>query len=90
MENFDNLIVSLLDSDAMKGCFKKELSEKLGVDVSEITEVWLETQVIDGVIRQMLKVAFVDATIKKEKLVKLPFDHIYENCIVFKVGDTIL
>ena len=90
MENFDSLIISLLDSDAMKGCFKKELGRLLNVPLVCISDIWLETTVTDGVASQVLKVAFIDAEIKKEDLMELPFKSIYENCIVFEVGDTIL
>ena len=90
MDNFDSLVISLLDSDAMKGCFKKELGRLLNVPVICITDIWLETELIDGVVKQEVYVSFVDAEIKKEDLVKLPFKHIYENCIVFEVGDTII
>lgn len=90
MENFESLVISLLDSDAMKGCFKKELSNILDVPMECITDIWLKTIITDGVISQEVCVAFVDAKIKKENLVKLPFKHIYENCIVFEVGDTII
>ena len=90
MENFDSLVISLFDSDAMKGCFKKELSRLLNVPVVCISDIWLKTNLIDGVVSQEVWVSFIDAEIKKENLVKLPFKHIYENCIVFEVGDTIL
>ena len=90
MENFDSLIISLLDSDAMKGCFKKELGKILNVPVVCITDIWLETTITDGVASQILKVAFIDIEISKENLMKLPFKSIYENTIIFEVGDTIL
>lgn len=90
MDNFDNLIISLLDSDAMKGCFKKELGRLLNVPVVCISDIWLESTIHDGVVTQELYVAFIDAKISKDDLMKLPFKHIYENCIVFEVGDTIL
>ena len=90
MENFEQLVISLLDSDAMKGCFKKELGKLLNVPVVCISEVWLQTNLINGVATQEVYVAFINAEIKKEDLMKLPFKHIYENCIVFEVGDTIL
>lgn len=90
MENFDNLVVSLLDSDAMKGCFKKELGKILNVPLICITDVWLETTLVNGVAIQELKVAFVDAKISKKDLMKLPFKYLYENCIVFDVGDVML
>lgn len=90
MDNFDSLIVSLLDSDAMKGCFKKELCRVLDIPIQHITDIWLETTVTDSIASQVLKVAFIDIEIKKEKLMDLPFKSIYENCIVFEVGDTVL
>lgn len=90
MENFDSLVISLFDSDAMKGCFKKELGKLLNVPVVCISDIWLETELIDGVVSQEVWVSFIDTKIKKEDLIKLPFKHIYENCIVFEVGDTIL
>lgn len=86
----DNLVISLLDSDAMKGCFKKELASKLNLPIICIADVWLQTKLVDGVAMQELYVAFVDNKISREDLMKIPFDYIYENCIVFEVGDTIL
>ena len=90
MENFDSLVISLLDSDAMKGCFKKELGRILNVPVDCITDIWLETKLVDGVASQVLKVSFIDVEIKKEDLMKLPFKSIYETCIVFEIGDVVL
>ena len=90
MDNFNSLVISLLDSDAMKGCFKKELGKILNVPLTCITDIWLETTLVNGVAMQELKVAFVDAKISKKDLMKLPFKHIYENCIVFDVGDVML
>ena len=77
MENFDELIISLWDSDAMKGCFKKELGKILNLPLICITDIWLETELNDGVASQILKVAFIDAEIKKEDLMKLPLNSIY-------------
>ena len=90
MENFDSLIISLLDSDAMKGCFKKEISRLLDIPVEGVTDVWLQTEITDGVASQELYVSFIDVKIRKNNLSKLPFKYIYENCIVFEVGDKIL
>lgn len=90
MDSFDNLIISLLDSDAMKGCFMKELGRILDIPVICIKEIWLETELIEGVASQELWVSFIDAKIKKEDLMKLPFKYIYENTIVFDVGDRII
>lgn len=90
MENFESLVISLLDSDAMKGCFKKELSSLLNISEDCIKEIWLKTNLVDGLVRQEVYVSFIDATIEKEDLMKLPFKSIYENCITFEVGDTFL
>ena len=90
MESFDSLVVSLLDSDAMKGCFKKELARILNVPITCINEIWLESEIIDGMVNQILKVSFIDAEISKESLMKLPFKSIYENTIIFEVGDIVL
>lgn len=90
MENFESLVISLLDSDAMKGCFKKELSKKLNISSDCISDIWLQTTLTDGVASQEVYVALVDAKINKTDLMKLPFKAIYENCIVFEVGDTII
>lgn len=90
MENFERLVISLLDGDAMKGCFKKELGKILNVPLVCITDIWLNTKLIDGVAIQEVYVSFTDVEISKEKLMQLPFKHIYNNCIVFEVGDTVL
>lgn len=89
MESFDSLVISLLDSDAMIGCFKKELASKLNIEVTAIGDVWLESEIIGGVVSQMLNVSF-DAKITKELLMDLPFKYVYGNRIVFDVGDVVL
>ena len=90
MEEFDNLVISLLDSEAMKGCFKRELAKELQIPISSINEVWLESDTIDGLVQQVLKVSFINVEISKEKLMNLPFKSIYENTILFEVGDILL
>lgn len=90
MESFDSLIISLLDSDTMKSCFKKELAESLNIPVTTISDVWLETSLVNNVATQELVVSFVDANISKDKLMDLPFKSIYENTIIFEVGDIFL
>ena len=90
MEDFDKLVISLLDSEAVKGCFKRELAKELHIPVSSIGDVWLESDVIDGLVTQVIKVAFIDVEISKERLMKLNFKSIYENTIVFEVGDILL
>ena len=52
MDNFENLVISLLDSDAMKGVFKKELSRLLNIPVLCIGDIWLETTLTNGVASQ--------------------------------------
>lgn len=90
MESFDSLIISLLDSDTMKSCFKKELAESLNIPVTTISDVWLETSLVNNVATQELVVSFVDANISKDRLMDLPFKSIYENTIRFEVGDIFL
>ena len=90
MEEFDRLVISLLDSEAIKGTFKKELAEELDIPVKNITGVWLESELVDGVVSQNVVVSFVNVEISKEKLLKLPFKSIYENTIIFEVGDILL
>lgn len=90
MEEFDRLVISLLDSEALKGCFKKELAKTLHIPVSSIKEVWLESEVIDGLVTQIVKVSFINVEISKDNLMDLPFKSIYENTIIFEVGDILL
>ena len=90
MENFDNLVICLLDSEAMIGCFKKELAKALDIPVKNITGVWLETDLVNGVANQIVKASFINAEISKEKLMDLKFKSIYENTIIFEIGDVML
>lgn len=90
MEELDRLVISLLDSDAIKGCFKKELANALNIPVNAISEVWLESELIEGVVAQTIVVSFIGVEISKERLMELPFKSIYENTIRFEVGDVML
>lgn len=90
MEEFDRLVISLWDSEAIKGCFKKELAKQLHIPIDTIKEIWLESELIDGMVTQTLVVSFVDVEISKDRLMKLPFKSIYENTIRFEVGDMLL
>ena len=90
MEEFDRLVVALLDSEAIKGCFKKELAKALHIPVSHISDVWLESEVMDGIVSQVVKASFIDVEISKECLCNLDFKSIYENTIIFEVGDILL
>lgn len=86
---FDSLIISLLDSDAQKGIFKKELSNKLDIPVTHLGDVWIESVVNNGVVHQYLYVLY-DGRIRKSNLIGLDFAFIENSCIVFEIGDTIL
>lgn len=88
--DLDGLVISLLDGNTMKGCFKKELANKLGIPTNTIVDVWLENNLIDGVVNQTVHVSFVDIEINKSDLMKLDFKSIYENTIIFEVGDIFL
>ena len=90
MEELERLVISLWDLDAIKGCFKKELARKLEIPIVTINEIWLESELVDGVVIQTVVVSFIDIEIPKDKLMKLPFKSIYENTIRFEVGDMIL
>ena len=90
MEELERLVISLWDSEAIKGCFKKELADELAIPISAINEVWLESELIDGMVTQTVVVSFIDVEISKDKLMKLPFKSIYENTIRFEVGDILL
>lgn len=86
---FDSLVISLLDSDAQKGIFKKDLAKKLDIPLICLGEIWIESVINNGVVHQFLYVQFSDK-IHKENLMKLDFAFINDNCIVFEIGDTIL
>ena len=90
MENFDRLIISLLDAEANKGCFKKELAELLSIPTSSIERIQLVSELVDGVLVQSIHVSFRNVEISKQKLMKLDFKSICNNTIIFEVGDTII
>ena len=85
--DIDSLAISLMDSNALIGCFKKELGRVLNIPVVCIPEVWLETELVNGVVQQEIRVSLIDSKISKEKLMELPFKAIYENVLIFEVGD---
>ena len=89
MESFDSLVISLYDSEANKGLFKKELSKMLDIPMLCIGDVWLESEMVNTVVKQYLYVRVLDE-VKKENLMKVPFSFICEGCLVFEVGDVIL
>ena len=47
----DRLVISLLDVEVAKGNFKKELAEILGIEPSQIYDVGLESEYINGFIK---------------------------------------
>ena len=76
--------------DSLPEEFKKELAKELHIPINSIKEVWLESEKIDGLVQQVLKVSFIGVEISKERLMNLPFKCIYENTIVFEIGDILL
>ena len=85
--DLDSLVISLLDSNATVGCFKKDLSDKLGIPKEYIIDVWLENDLVDGLVSQTINVSFVDVEISKSNLMDLDFKSICGNTIIFEVGD---
>ena len=86
---FDSLVISLLDSDAQKGIFKKDLAKKLNVTSDCLRDIWIESTILHGVVQQYLYVMY-SGRINKSNLMKLDFAFIEDSCIVFEIGDTIL
>lgn len=85
----DQLIVSLLDVEANKGLFKKELAVKLCLSPSDISDVWLESERVNGVITQYLYISF-SGRIKKEVMDNFEYAFIDGYNIAIEVGDTII
>ena len=90
MDNLGNLVISFLDVEANKSLFCNEIARKLDVEPHQIFDVWLESEYLNGSVKQYLFVSFYEK-IPKSKLMDLDFDYI-DGCgaLVFKVGDTIL
>ena len=89
MENFDSLIISLFDSQANIGLFKKELAGILDVPLSYISDPFIENELINGVLKQCLYVD-VNGKIPKEKLEQLNFDYYNNGYLIFDIGDVVL
>ena len=88
--NKDNLIISLLDVEANKSIFCNDLAQKLDLAPHNIADVWLESEYVNGSVKQYLYVSF-NESIPKDKLMKLDFDYIHCcGALVFEVGDRIL
>lgn len=89
METLESLIVSLLDVEANKGLFKKELATKLNLLPNEISDVWLESEYTNGVVTQYLYISF-NGRIKKETMDNFEYSFIDGYNIVIEVGDRFL
>lgn len=87
--NIDSLVISLLDSEANKGLFKKEVAKELGLYPQDIFDVWLESEKVNGVVTQYLYISF-RGKISKEKMDKFDYSFIDGFAIVIEVGDSIL
>lgn len=85
----NQLIISLIEVEANKGLFKKELAVKLCLSPSDIQDVWLESELNNGVVSQYLYISF-NGRIKKEVMDNFDYSFIDGYNIVIEVGDTIL
>lgn len=90
MDNLGNLVISFLDVEANKSLFCKEIAQKLDLESHQIYDVWLESEYLNGSVKQYLFVSFSEK-IPKSKLMDLDFDYLDGyGALVFEVGDTIL
>lgn len=89
MEHLNNLLISLIDVEANKGLFKKEVANKLGLVPSDIYDVWLESEYTNGVVTQYICISF-SGKVKKEKLDKFNYSFTDGYNLYIEVGDTIL
>lgn len=89
LENLDSLITALIDLDAQMGLFKKELSRKLDIPLVCIGNPFLESEIINGVVKQYVYVPLSDK-VAMGKLLSLGFDYFHDGFIVFEIGDIVL
>ena len=87
--SLEQLIISLIDVEANKGLYKKELANQLGLVPSEINDIWIESEYVNGLISQYLYISF-DGRIKKEVMDKFDYAFIDGYSIAIEVGDIIL
>ena len=85
----NQLIISLIEVEANKGLFKKELANQLHLSPSDISDVWLESELNNGVVSQYLYISF-NGRIKKDVLDNFDYSFIDGYNIVIEVGDTII
>jgi hypothetical protein len=89
LEYLDNLIVSLIDVEANKGLFKRELARKLDVPVELIQDPFIESEQINGVVKQYLYVGLAHK-VPISNLLKLDIDYFDNGFLVFDIGDVVL
>lgn len=89
LKTLDNLVTSFIDVEANTGLFKKELARVLDIPVQCIQDPFVESEKINGVVRQYLYVGLSDK-VPMGKLLNLGFDYFDSGFIVFEIGDTVL
>ena len=89
MESMDNLITALIDVEANMGLFKKELARRIQVDMSDIDDPFLKSEMVNGVVKQYLYVGLSDK-VSMGKLLNLGFEYFEDGFLVFEVGDIVL
>ena len=89
LESYDGLVTALIDVQGYLGQFKKELSRKLDIPMVCIQDPFIETEMVNGVVRQYLYVGLNDK-VPMGKLLNLGFDYFHEGFIVFDLGDVML
>lgn len=89
LESFDSLVTSLIDVQTYMGQFKRELSQKLDIPLSDIHDPFIESEIVNGVVRQYLYVGLSDK-VPMGKLLNLGFDYFDSGFIVFEIGDVML
>ena len=89
LESMDNLITALIDVEANMGLFKKELARRIQVDMSDIDDPFLKSEMVNGVVKQYLYVGLSDK-VSMGKLLNLGFEYFEDGFLVFEVGDIVL
>ena len=85
----DNLITALIDVEANMALFKKELARRIQVDMSDIDDPFLKSEMVNGVVKQYLYVGLSDK-VSMGKLLNLGFEYFEDGFLVFEVGDIVL
>lgn len=91
LKSFDSFVISLFDYEIALGNFKKEICEILKIPLKEIVDVKLIKSGFNGGVNQGIHITFSEyTTFPRENLLKLPFDELQNNVMVFKIGDSFL